>query len=81
MSPLQKVKNGQNVSENHLKSLLKFEKRLYGGIIIFLHNSLLAFLFIAPLFLAGSGRMKWLFHSGGDQPPDGSWNDRIGRRR
>jgi len=55
------------------------ELNIDGGIITFLHNSLLAFLFIAPLFLAGSGRMKWLFHSGGDQPPDGSWNDRIGR--
>ncbi len=49
------------------------------GVIIFIHNSFLAILFIAPVFLAGWGRSRWMFHSGGNRRPGGSWDEWFGR--
>jgi uncharacterized membrane protein SpoIIM required for sporulation len=42
------------------------------GWVIFLHNSVLAFIFIAPVFLAGSRRFKNVFHSGLSVRPEGT---------
>lgn len=49
------------------------------GVILFLHNAVFAGLLIAPLFLAGWGRLEWLFHSGGRGKPGRTWSGRLGR--